>query len=246
VFNFFSRKKKQTANAGPPLTVDLHSHLLPGIDDGVRTEEESLELIRGLMELGYQKFITTPHIYRGQYNNSRETIFPALEKLKIALQSNRINITVDAAAEYFFDEFFFQQLERKEVITFGEHYVLFELAFGVRPIMLEQIVFRMNVLGYKPVLAHPERYTFFQDSKLIELEKLKGAGVFFQVNIMSLNNQYGGRAKAVARELITQNMIDFAGSDIHREIQLKSLTDAMKDKYFEKLLSSGMLQNKNL
>jgi len=246
VFNFFSRKKKQTATAGPPLTVDLHSHLLPAIDDGVRTEEESLQLIRGLMELGFQKFITTPHIYRGQYNNSHQTIFTALEKLKTSIQSNHISVIVEAAAEYFFDEFFFEQLERKEIITFGEDYVLFELAFGVRPTMLEQIVFRLNVLGYKPVLAHPERYTFFQDSKLTELEKLKGAGVFFQLNIMSLNEQYGGRAKAIARELINRNMIDFAGSDIHREVQLKSLSEAMNDKYFDKLLSSGMLKNMNL
>src|SRR5207344_1138699 len=107
-----------------------------------------------------------------------------LEKIKTSLQSNRINVIIEAAAEYYFDEFFFAQLERKEVITFGENYILFELAFGVRPSMLEEIVFRMNVLGYKPVLAHPERYTFFQDAKLIELEKLKGAGVFFQMNIM--------------------------------------------------------------
>jgi tyrosine-protein phosphatase YwqE len=246
VFNFFSRKKKKIIHEGSPLTVDLHSHLLPGLDDGVRTEEESLHLIRGLMELGYQKFITTPHIYRGSHNNSDGTIFPALDKLRLALQLNHINVMLEAAAEYYFDEFFIQQLEKKELLTFGNNYVLFELAFGVRPVMLEEIIFRMNVLGYKPVLAHPERYLFFQDSKLSELKKLKHAGVLFQLNIMSLAGQYGNQARSTARELINQNMIEFAGSDIHRAMQLKSLSDGMNDKYFMKLKASGSLKNGEL
>ena len=112
--------------------------------------------------------------------------------------------------------------------------------------MLEEIIFRMNVLGYKPVLAHPERYLFFQDTRLKELEKLKHAGVLFQLNIMSLSGQYGNKVRLTARELINQNMIEFAGSDIHREIQLRSLSEGMNDNYFIKLIASGNLKNAEL
>ena len=205
-----------------------------------------MQLIRGLMDLGYQKFITTPHIYRGSYNNSRATILPALEKLQASLKSNRISVSIDAAAEYFFDEFFIEQVSQKQLLTFGDNYVLFELGFSVRPVMVEEIIFQMNVAGYKPVLAHPERYSFFHDRKLIELEKLKNTGVLFQLNLMSLSNQYGNRARDIARELIDQNMIEFAGSDIHRPLQLRSLSESMKDKYFLKLLASGKLLNQTL
>ena len=246
MFNFFSRRKKITPDPRIPVTVDLHSHLLPALDDGVETEEESLQLIRAMADLGYRKFITTPHIYPGSYNNSEGTIRPALVKLQASLSANRISVSVEAAAEYFFDEFFIAKLSSKELLTFGGDYVLFELAFGVRPVLLEKVIFQMNVSGYKPVLAHPERYSFFYDRKLYELEKLKDTGIFFQLNIMSLSNQYGNRVRDMARALIDQNMIDFAGSDLHRAVQLPSLSDSMKDKYFFKLLDSGKLLNETL
>ncbi len=198
------------------------------------------------MDLGYRKFVTTPHIYLGNYNNSKYTILPTLEKLQTSLRSNHISATVEAGAEYFFDEFFIEKVSKKELLTFGENYVLFELGFSVRPLMVEEIIFQMHVGGYKPVLAHPERYSFFHDRKLKELEKLKNTGVLFQLNLMSLNNQYGNYARDIARELIEQNMIEFAGSDIHRPIQLRSLSESLQDKYFFKLLASGNLLNETL
>lgn len=246
MLNFFSRRKRKSNISVQPLTVDLHSHLLPALDDGVQSEEESLNLIRELSELGYKKFITTPHIYRGNYNNSAATINPSLDKIRKAIQMNRLQVMIDAAAEYFFDEYFFQQIETKQLLTFGDQFVLFELPFSVFPSMLEEIIFKMNLNGYKPVLAHPERYIYFQDVKLHELVKLKNAGVFFQLNIMSLTDQYGNRAKAVARKLIEKQMIEFAGSDIHRQAQLHSLSAAINDFYFDKLLASGQLLNNTL
>ncbi|MFI5134755.1 MAG: tyrosine-protein phosphatase [Chitinophagales bacterium] len=246
MFSFFSRKKKRVASSVHPLTVDLHSHLLPALDDGVQSEEEALNLIRGLTELGYKKFINTPHIYRVNYNNSSATIMPALNKLQQTIKATRLQVTVEAAAEYFFDEYFFHQIEARQLLTFGDQFVLFELPFSVFPSMLEEIIFKINLSGYKPVLAHPERYIYFQDVKLRELMKLKNAGVFFQLNIMSLNEQYGSRAKAVARRLIEKQMIEFAGSDIHRQVQLHSLSQAMNDSYFDKLLASGKLLNETL
>ena len=106
MWNFLSRKKNKPAPALTPLFVDLHSHLIPAIDDGAQTEEESIVLIRGMMQEGYRKFIATPHIYRGLYNNTPATISSGLEKLRAVCKSNALPVEVNAAAEYFFDNYF--------------------------------------------------------------------------------------------------------------------------------------------
>jgi tyrosine-protein phosphatase YwqE len=246
VFDFFTRaKRKSVWQPGVP-GVDLHSHLLPALDDGVQSDEEALSLIRGLMDLGFRRFITTPHIYRGTYDNSPATILPSLEKMNRLLHANRINAEMEAAAEYFFDDYFIRKAEARDLMTFGENYVLFELAFGVKPVMLEQIIFNLMVNGYKPVLAHPERYSYFQDPKLRELDRLKETGICFQLNTLSLAGRYGTRARNTARLLIENGMVEFAGSDLHRELQLPELNEAMSDRYFGRLLSSGRLLNDQL
>ncbi|MBX7140420.1 MAG: hypothetical protein K1X63_04990 [Chitinophagales bacterium] len=244
MFKFF--KPRRAVFGGEPLTVDFHSHLLPALDDGATNEEEALRLVRGMMELGFRRLITTPHIYRGNYNNTRETIQSALERFRKLLLSKHIGVQVEVAAEYFFDEYFFREVELKTLMTSGADYVLFELPFNLKPPMLEDVIFKMNVNGYRPLLAHPERYIYFQDPKLRELKRLKQSGIFFQLNTMSLIGQYGSRAMRTARALIREGMYEFAGSDIHREQQLPVLKSAMQNDYFLQLLSSGRLLNAQL
>jgi protein-tyrosine phosphatase len=242
---FFSRSGKNRI----PLKVlksDLHAHLLPGIDDGAKNDEETLNLIRGLQSLGYQRCIVTPHIYPGIYNNNQESIRRTTEHAEALLKQHEINFEIKAAAEYFFDERFFRLIEQHDLLTFGKSYVLFELPFTNHPPMVADIIFKLNLAGFQPVLAHPERYSFFHDRKMKEYEKLKNAGVMFQLNLMSLTGHYGDAPKHAARQLILQGMIDFAGTDLHREKQIKVLSAARETREYERLLSSGNLLNDTL
>jgi protein-tyrosine phosphatase len=239
----FLFKRKATASSVTSLTADLHSHLLPALDDGAVNEEETLTLARGLQSLGYRKCITTPHIYQGVHHNTPETILPVLEKVKALLRKHQINFEMEAAAEYFFDAAFFSMIEDRSLMTFAGKYVLFELPFSNQPPMLDDVIFKMNLASYQPVLAHPERYSFFHGRHMKEYERLKNAEVLFQLNLMSLTGQYGEGARQAARHLIAGGMIEFAGTDLHREKQLPVLEAAKKTREYSMLLESGKLMN---
>lgn len=243
MWNFLFPKKKPPSEEVPPLRIDLHSHLISGIDDGAQTDAESLTLVRGLYDLGYRKCITTPHVYTGFYNNTPATISSGLERLKAICTVHSISLELEAAAEYFFDNYFFELVEKRALLTFGDQHVLFELPMNTRPAMVQDIVFKLNLNGYKPVLAHPERYPFYHDRKMRDYEKLKDHGVFFQLNLMSLAGYYKRDVRSAARDLIRHGMIDFAGSDLHKEKHLSVLRTAQQDDYFKQLLSSGKLLN---
>jgi protein-tyrosine phosphatase len=247
VWNFLSRKKKQPPSAAIPLlTVDLHSHLMAGIDDGAKSDEESLILLQGLHAAGFRKCITTPHIYAGLYNNTPERISSGLQRLKSICTEHALPLEVEAAAEYFFDHHFFERIAQQDLLTFGKQYVLFELPLNSRPAMLEDMIFKMFLNGYQPVLAHPERYPFFHDRKMVEYDKLKDRGLLFQLNLMSLTGHYTEPIRFVARDLVRHGMVEFAGTDIHREKHLPVIRKAMEDAYYMELLSSGKLLNNTL
>lgn len=243
LFSSFLRKKTVFEN---PVFVDIHSHFIPGIDDGVKTEDESLELLSGLFHLGYKKVVTTPHIYQGVFNNSYETILPGLERMREVLKQNSIGIELEAAAEYFFDDYFLKCIQEENLLTFGDNYVLFELSSNVRPRQLEDAVFELKLKGYKPVLAHPERYNYFHEPKLDSLEKLKGMELLFQMNALALNGFYNNTIMRVARQLIKNEWIDWVGSDMHNMRYLESFRDALEDEYYEKLCATGNLLNNTL
>lgn len=232
--------------AGQPLKVDLHSHLLPGIDDGAKTIDDTITLIRGLQSFGYERCVTTPHVYLGVHNNTKEIILNGLKKVREVIDQQKINFHIEATAEYFFDEQFFKLIDQNELLTFGKKYVLFELPFNNKPAMVSDVIFKLNLAGYQPVLAHPERYSFFHDKKMVEYEQLKNAGVLFQLNIMSLANYYGEPVRHAARDLIARGMIDFLGSDLHREKHLFVIEAARKTREYSQLLASGKLMNDTL
>ncbi|HYV90639.1 MAG TPA: CpsB/CapC family capsule biosynthesis tyrosine phosphatase [Chitinophagales bacterium] len=246
MFDFLFKKQKKNRDADQSLKVDLHSHLLPGIDDGAQHADDTLTLIRGLQSLGYQKCITTPHIYLGVHNNSKEIIMDGLKKVRDLLDQQKINFQIEAAAEYFFDEQFFKLIDQNDLMTFGNKYVLFELPFTTKPLMVDDIIFKMNLAGYQPVLAHPERYSFFHNKKMQEYERMKNAGVLFQLNIMSLTGHYGEPVRHAARELISQGVVDFLGTDLHREKHLPIIEAAKKTQEYSRLLASGKLLNETL
>ncbi len=224
-----------------PITVDIHSHLLPGIDDGVRTIEESVAIIKKFKLLGYSKLITTPHIISDLYPNSREIITQKLQEVQDAIKDDNIDIAIEASAEYYVDIEFLKLIENDELLPFMGNYILFETAYSSKPMILEQAIYSLQVKGYIPVLAHPERYHYLH--KDIALYKaLKAQGVLFQLNIKSLQN----KSKAIyniALKLINLGLIDFIGSDVHKMRDIEKLTKTLKSSAYKNTIKKNNLLN---
>ncbi|WP_457594130.1 tyrosine-protein phosphatase [Hydrogenimonas sp.] len=238
---FHSSKKREPRN----LKVDIHSHLLPGIDDGAKTTYESIKMIKAYKNMGYQKLITTPHIMWHRYKNSSEIIMEKLEYLKDALADHEVEIEIEAASEYYLDEHFAKLLAKKEILTFGENYLLFEMSYTRAPKDLREIVFDIEMAGYKPVLAHPERYIFMHDG-FDEYEELKELGVYFQLNLNSLAGQYSKNVQKIALELINRRMVDFLGSDVHKLSQTETLKKVLESDTLQDIFKKNRILNNTL
>lgn len=227
------------------LGTDIHSHFIPGIDDGAQTLEQSLELLASMAELGYRKVITTPHSMADGYKNSPEIILGGLEKLRAGVREAGINIEVDAAAEYYLDHALEQQVVAETVLTFGNNYLLFELPFIGEPAMLRQVVFQMQTQGYRPVLAHPERYSFWHN-EFERFTDLKDRGVMFQLNMVALSGAYGPQAKQIAERMIDAGYYELVGSDCHNMNHVQAIHNTLTRPYLHKLIASGKLLNATL
>lgn len=240
----FTRKKKDTRQNVHPLAVDIHSHLLPGIDDGAKTIEESLDLLYQFEGLGYKKVITTPHVIHDFYPNTPAIIRQKLTEVQEAAAKNGLSIKVEAAAEYYLDEYFYALLDKpKELLTFGPNYILFETGFINQPAILFDAIFKMKSAGLQPVFAHPERYTYVQGNYPLAAEVVE-RGALLQININSLTGYYSPAVKKTAEKLIDDNMVSFLGSDLHNERHMEVLKgSAINKKHFDKLLSQNLLNN---
>ena len=246
ISNIFGKSGKSSLAADlSVLNTDVHSHFIPGIDDGAQTLEDSVNLIRHFYEAGYKKVITTPHIMSDAYRNTPEIILSGLETVRAALVENNIPIGVEAAAEYYIDYDFEQKIDEGKLLTFGKNYVLVELSFVNAPDNLNHIFFKLQTSGYKPVLAHPERYSFWHRN-FTKYEEIRDKGVLLQLNINSLTGHYSADTLKVAEQLIEKNMIDFLGSDCHHEGHAELMKAAVFRKSMHKLLESGKLLNSTL
>ncbi len=188
----------------------MHSHLIPGLDDGARTLDDSIMLISRMHGLGYEKLIITPHIQGEFFCNTPETIRNGLEKVRRALKSENIPVEIQAGAEYMLDDRFEEKAEKGELLSFGDKYILLELSYFNPHPNLKTFVFNLQVDGYKVILAHPERYTYWHND-FSKFEDLKNRGVFFQLNIISLANFYPDPVNKFAEKLIDKGMIEFIG-----------------------------------
>lgn len=225
------------------ISTDVHSHLLPGIDDGSKNLSESIELVKILASLGYKKLITTPHIMGDFYRNTPEVIQERLEELRAALVQQDIPIEIEAAAEYYLDEYFMDLLHNnKPLLNFGNQYVLFETSFINKPEQFLEAIFLMQSLGYKPVLAHPERYVYLRKSSAL-LQTIVERGVHLQINLNSLAGYYSKSAQEFSEELIQKNLVSFVGTDCHKLSHLEVLSNVIKRKNYLKLASIPILNN---
>ncbi|HSN60041.1 MAG TPA: CpsB/CapC family capsule biosynthesis tyrosine phosphatase, partial [Ferruginibacter sp.] len=209
-------KKKQPIVPGYfPISTDMHSHILPGIDDGSPDVETSIELVKGLMQLGINRSIATPHVISDLYRNTPETIGNALKILQDELAAQQINFTVSAAAEYMLDPYFFELMESGErLLTLQDNIILTEFSFGFQPDNPKKMSFAIITQGYTPILAHPERYAYFhRDFKVYHL--LQDMGFLLQVNLLSLTGYYGAPVAKAARYIIKNGLASYTGTDLH-------------------------------
>jgi len=246
LFSRFFSKKAEPLQDYAWLGVDMHSHLIPGIDDGAKSMEDSMQLARGLSDLGFTHAITTPHIMTDFYRNTPDQIFAGLAQVQQAMEAEGIPLKLAAAAEYYLDEGLEPKMNEGPLLTFGQNHVLFEVSYINRPQSMERLIFKLNSNGYKPILAHPERYTFLYDD-YTKYAELKAIGVLFQLNILSLLGHYGPHAKMIGNRLIDDDMIDLLGSDVHSMRHLGGLRAALAEPGLQKLAENpDRLLNKTL
>lgn len=227
------------------LKCDVHSHFIPGIDDGAPTVEASLELLRAMCDMGYAKVVTTPHSMADGYRNPPEVILGGLEKLRRAVKEAQLPMEVNAAAEYYLDHALQEKVAAQQLLTFGTDMVLFELPFVSEPAVLLNVVFEMQTQGYQPVLAHPERYPFWH-TNTDTMEKLKDRGVLFQLNFIALAGAYGPAVKKQAERIIDQGWYELVGSDCHSMKHIEAMQAARTEPYLHKLIDGGKLLNATL
>jgi tyrosine-protein phosphatase YwqE len=227
---FFKKKDIPLTELFPEGFVDIHSHLLPGIDDGAKDLNNSIELIKQMRNYGIKKFITTPHVLGDVYPNSSTIIKQQLKIVQDELISQGLNdVSIHAAAEYMMDEQFIKLLEKDDILTLKDNYILVEMSYFNAPFNLFEILFEIQLKGYKPILAHPERYNFYHND-LNNYYKLKKAGCLFQLNLLSLTPQYGKNVQKISAKLLQENLYDYVGTDTHHSKHLHLLNQIGTEK----------------
>jgi tyrosine-protein phosphatase YwqE len=244
MFSLFGSKKTT-----PDLSfigADMHSHLFPGLDDGLQTMEQTVNYMQQLQQMGYKKLICTPHILAEVYPNSPATILPKLELVRTALQENNVQIQVEAAAEYMVDlDFENHVVAGKPLLTFGKNLILIEMSYVAASNNIESVIFQLKLKGLQPVLAHPERYNYYSGN-IETFQRFIDLGCYLQINILSLLGYYGEGPKKTAQNLLKQNMVTLAGTDMHHENHMKALKDLASRKSFYKLFEGINIRNKEL
>lgn len=242
MFGLFKKKKIVPEFNFSTIGTDMHSHIIPGIDDGAQTLEDSILLAKRFTALGFKKLIATPHVMADYFRNTPDTINRGLDILRKGLQDHQIDLEVEAAAEYYLDETLEKKVNQKQVLSFGRNYLLFELSFINAPQSLNNFIKKMQDAGYQPVLAHPERYPYFYPS-IDHYHQIRETGCLLQINSIALSGYYGPGAKKVAEELTENHLVDFIGSDMHHLKHAKALEDSLSTPLMQQLLGQHQLKN---
>jgi len=239
MFSIFKKRSKIVSDINW-LGIDIHSHILPGIDDGAKNLDDSTLYVNTLYNLGFEKLFFTPHIFQELYPNSRETIFPALEQVVKALGDNRFKL--GAAAEYMVNSDF--ELSDNLLCLPNKH-ILIEMSYLSETPNIEQVIFELFVKGYKVILAHPERYNFYHKD-IPRYLRLKEMGCLFQLNILSVVGYYNKSVKEAAEYLLSKNMYDLAGTDLHHNKHLMLLEKIVTDGQLHKIIGNYAFKNREL
>ena len=223
MLSFLKKKNTPLTEIFPANFTDIHCHFIPGIDDGAKSLEDSVAMLKRMHGYGINNIICTPHIMDGIYDNTSELILQKLTVLQEHLTAiGFTDIQLRAAAEYMLDANFDSLLKEKKLLTLKDQKVLVEMSYQGAPINLYEQLFAIQIAGYKPVLAHPERYNFLHNN-YSEYLKLKEAGCLFQLNLLSLTNYYGKDVNKIALKMLKDGLIDYVGTDTHNQYQLDTL-----------------------
>jgi protein-tyrosine phosphatase len=245
MFSFFKKKNDSSLNLSF-LEVDMHSHLLPNIDDGLTTLEDTIEFAKQLQDIGYKKLICTPHILPGVHNNSPQTILPKLAQVQQAFKENNIDIKIEAAAEYMVGLELQESIEKNDpLLTFGNNYILIEMSYAAASPNIAQVIFDLKIKGYRPILAHPERYNYYLNDYEI-FEEFIGRGCLLQTNILSLTGFYGKPVQKAAEHLVKNKLISFIGTDMHHAGHLNMTKTIATSIKFHTMMEGLNLKNKTL
>jgi len=245
MFSFFKRSPR-IQSSFTVIGADMHNHLLPGIDDGSPDVETSLRLIEILQQLGYKKFVCTPHVILEVHPNTPATISNAWQQLNAELKAKGFSCSIDYAAEYMLSFDFDILLEQDDILSFDKKYVLIEMSYAVESPNIKEAIFTLQTKGYKPILAHPERYPYYFH-RVDYYEELRDAGCDLQINMLSLCGYYGKPIKKMAEKLIDKGWISWVGTDLHHERHLDALINLSNDtkalRYIDKIKN---LKNQSL
>lgn len=246
MFSIFKKPTQTFAADYFPIVTDIHSHILPGIDDGSPDIETSLRLIAGLMKLGITHSIATPHIIGDLYRNNCDTVNHALTILRNELEKKQINFKINAAAEYMLDAYFLELLQKKiPLLTIKSNMVLTEFSYAERPLNAENMVFAMITEGYQPILAHPERYAYYHNDYK-QYHHLADLGFLLQINLLSLTGYYGKPVAKAAAYIIKNKLVSFTGTDLHHFRHIDALNSSANKAIFAELFNGQKLNEEML
>ena len=246
MFNLFKKNPASDIILQLPISIDIHSHILPGIDDGAPDIAASLVLVKGIQQLGIKKTVATPHVISDLYRNTPETINAALEKLRTACTTEGLDIEITAAAEYMLDDYFIKLLRGSQpLLTIHKNIILTEQSYATPTHNLNEIAFDLISSGYRPIMAHPERYPFYH-SNYEAYTHLKDMGFLLQVNLLSLTGYYGKPVAKAARFIFENDLADLVGTDLHHARHLQMLQSPGNILLFNKYLSNRQYNDLSL
>lgn len=235
-------------NAASAMEVDIHSHLLPGIDDGAKSLNDALDMIERMCRFGMRKIITTPHIMHEFYRNTPEIIQQKLEFMQEALKERAMTVDLEAAAEYYLDDALISMVNNKEpLLTFGNKLILIETNYIQSHPQLLQVFFDLKIQGFNPVFAHPERYAYLTKPRdkdtLAAYQRVFDSGVLFQLNLLSFTGYYGPQIKHTAELLLKEGMVHLVGSDAHKVEHVKIINAMKQTRMFERIIAVDLMNN---
>ncbi len=220
MLNPFKSKPKEAEKLF--FNTDIHCHVIPGIDDGASTLEKGVALVKALRRWGITRVVATPHVAEDIFPNSIETITPAFGDLKQVLKDEEVDVKLNHSAEYRIDDYSLTQINDRAIPTIPGNRILVENSFVQEPWNLDDTLFHLKVQGYRLIFAHPERYAYYHDN-LKRLKALHFNGMDFQINLLSLAGYYGKQIKEVAEWLVDNNLVEFIGTDIHRQEHIDAI-----------------------
>ena len=245
MFSFFQKTSSSGFDFGL-LGTDMHSHILPGIDDGSRNLEMSVELVRGMKDLGYRKLIATPHVMWDVYKNSSDIILHKLADLKEKLKQESVDMELEAAAEYFLDDHVVGLVKNNiPLLTIGNKRVLVEFSLANPSLELKDIIFQLQMQSYQPIIAHPERYLYLDRHREF-YDEMKDMGCLFQLNALSLIGSYGKTVQELGLYLVKKGYYDLIGTDLHHARHLEALRNPALGNHLKKLVDTGKILNAGL